>query len=415
MNVEYEIISSAIFNRNNLYELLEHNPDIFSDHKAREIYYSLKNLVELNEEICLPAIKSNLISKGKYETIGDGFLAELGTYSSLYNFSYVISNHRREFYKRKITDTAKDLSKQITDDGIDKFVTRVMDIYEEMDSVQNDSCELSDINSANMDTIFRDTNYCKTHIRDLDEIINGFFNGQLIVIAARPKKGKSAIALQIATDINNTVFYSLEMKREELYGRMLSRFAGVESWKIESKRLDDIEIAQVLSARDTIAKYKMKWNDTTNDFNSIVMSIKKQCEKEKPKAIFIDYLQRIRNSRGENQNMRITNITSTLKSLAMQYNIPIVLLSQLNRENEKQNRKPILSDLRDSGSIEQDADIILFLHEDADGKTEIIIAGNRKGKVGTIESVWFNKKYCRFEPKDIKFGDTFNAMGYIHD
>jgi replicative DNA helicase len=243
--------------------------------------------------------------------------------------------------------------------------------------------------------VFTKGEYVETGIRCLDEKLIGLFGGQLVVIAARPKKGKSALALQIIYNTGGLMF-TLEMMKREIYSRLLSMEASVEAWRIESGQMGIADAAAVENARDLVKnKARMTVYDNVNEAAKIFGIIRRACEKEKLRLIVIDYLQLIRGARGDNQNLRIASITGALKGKALQYNIPIVLLSQLSRDSEKQNRAPMLSDLRDSGAIEQDADVVLFIHEEADGH-QIIVGANRKGRTGKVR-IKFMKPYTRFE------------------
>jgi len=136
---------------------------------------------------------------------------------------------------------------------------------------------------------------------------------------------------------------------------------------------------------------------------------------KQPELMVIDYIQLVPGASGENQNLRISETSRALKLLAMNHNIPLLILSQLNREIEKSKREPVLADLRDSGALEQDASLVIFLHPVDEDKMNIIVAKNRKGRTGKIEDkIYFDKQYSRFN--DIESGKEIQTkMGWIHD
>jgi replicative DNA helicase len=404
---QLNIIASAIFKRDHAYELLEYSIDIFTDNKCKVVYNAIKELTDINEVIDFGTITAHLQNSKKLDGIGGAaFLAGLATNMPILNYEYCLKALEHEKHKRDIQDISTDIYKSIKSGSMEYevFIEKLTGIYEKMHTEKKDNYStIQEISNQKLESIFKRQYYHQTQYAPLDDMITGLFNGQLIVLAARPKKGKSCLALQLASNIGNTEYYSLEMKRTELYARLLASLASVESWKIEANKLEPEEKKRVEEAHASIGKkVKIKIYDKIFSFQYLVSTIKRNCEKEKPKAIFIDYLQLIRGAKGENQNIRISNITVTFKQLAMRYEIPIVLLSQLSRDSEKEGREPILSDLRDSGAIEQDADVIIFIHENKEKETSLIVAGNRKGRAGKIKGIKFNKPYLRFEFENIE-------------
>jgi replicative DNA helicase len=279
--------------------------------------------------------------------------------------------------------------------------------------------------NSNLDDIFKRSHYHKTGIWEIDNNIHGFFNGQLVVIASRPGAGKSTLALQIARNFDGDVlFVSLEMNRAELFARTLSSIANVESWKIEIKKMDNEEFKKVFNAAKILSNFgNILLIDSLSDMRKIINYMRELCEKKKIKAVVIDYLQLMTGSKGTTKNDQIQFVTRNLKLFAQEYNIPIILLSQLSREVERLDREPILSDLRESGAIEQDADVVIFLHKDLDADCiKLIVAKNRKGRVAK-EKILFEKQYVRFgtvpenkKQMDIDRQENIQInMEYIHD
>lgn len=245
----------------------------------------------------------------------------------------------------------------------------------------------------------------ETGFRDLDYKTSGFQNSDFILIAARPSMGKTAFALNICEHMAlykglPCALFSLEMSSEQLMNRLIALESHVDSQKIRTGKLSDEDWSKVVEASGVIANSKLIIDDTPgigiSEFRSKARKYKLDADIQ---IIFIDYLQLMAgNGRsGENRQQEISDISRALKSLARELNIPIVALSQLNRSVEtREDHRPMLSDLRESGAIEQDADVVMFIyrddyyHKDTEDKgiAEIIIAKQRNGPIGTTKLVW---------------------------
>lgn len=245
---------------------------------------------------------------------------------------------------------------------------------------------------------------------DLDEKIGGFRPGQLIVMAARPGNGKTAAAMNMALNRAekqfSTLFVSLEMDHEELGFRMISSKASVDSRKLlNNDPFVGDEFQRVALAGVEIEKARLFIDDSPGlSLLKIAANARRRKQRDNLEFLVIDYLGLINETANRNQTTVdvLTKISNGLKNLAKELRIPILALHQLNRETEKEQRRPRKSDLRGSGSIEQDADVILLLHtemseDDVAGPVEMIVAKNRAGRTGTV-NFWFNKPFNRFEP-----------------
>jgi len=256
-----------------------------------------------------------------------------------------------------------------------------------------------------------------TGFKDLDRIIMGLNKSDLILIASRPGMGKTAIALNIALHAarksgKSVAVFSLEMSREQLAMRLLSSDASIDGKKLHTGRLNDAEWRKLAEAAKVISEADLLIND---DASLTVTEMNAQCRRVSDLGlVVIDYMQLMsaatneRGYRGENRVQIVTEISRTMKVMAKELNVPIICLSQLNRDNEKRaknDRRPQLSDLRESGSIEQDADIVMGLYRDdyynEDSETpniaECIILKNRRGETGTVQLRW-TPEYTTFSP-----------------
>ncbi|MBR1591941.1 MAG: replicative DNA helicase [Ruminococcus sp.] len=251
----------------------------------------------------------------------------------------------------------------------------------------------------------------------LDTITSGLNKSDLIIIAARPGMGKTSFAMNIAAnvarrsrDIENkkeVAVFSLEMSREQLATRVLSTESGVDSHSLRSGRINNDEWVRLATGAGYLSTFPIYIDDTAG-INAQQMKSKLRRMKNLG-LVVIDYLQLMEStSRSDNRVTVVSEITRQLKIMAKELNVPVILLSQLSRATEGRNdKRPMLSDLRESGSIEQDADIVLFLYRDAyynkDSQkkniAECIVAKNRHGETGTVELVW-DGQYTRFSNLD---------------
>ena len=243
--------------------------------------------------------------------------------------------------------------------------------------------------------------------KDLDKLTAGLQKSDLILVAARPSMGKTAFTLNIASYVGThggkVAFFSLEMSKEQLMQRMLCAEGGIDATKLRTGQLDTQEWNKLVHVADTLSRAPIYIDDTAG---ITVMELRSKARRLKAEhgldLIIIDYLQLMQgrpSKNGDNRQQEISEISRSLKALARELDLPVIALSQLSRSVEsRQIKKPMLSDLRESGSLEQDADIVMFLYredyydKDTENKniTDIIVAKHRNGPVDTI-SLFFQK------------------------
>ena len=250
----------------------------------------------------------------------------------------------------------------------------------------------------------------ETGLYDLDNFLQGLKNSDFMILAARPSMGKTAFALNIASHLSikkdtPVVFFSLEMSSNQLIHRIFSSRGLIPLFDLKSGNLDDAHTQKLIKVSNKLSQTKLIINDEISNLMSLRSIARKLKRENDIKLIIIDYLQLLEGTRRENRNLEISEISRSLKILAKELDIPIIALSQLSRSVEsRQVKKPMLSDLRESGSLEQDADIVMFLYREdyynpeTENKniTDVIVAKNRNGPTGTI-SVYFHKEYVRFQ------------------
>ncbi|HEY4357941.1 MAG TPA: replicative DNA helicase [Acidobacteriaceae bacterium] len=272
-----------------------------------------------------------------------------------------------------------------------------------------------------------------THYIEFDKMTSGLQSGELIIIAARPSMGKTAWAINIAQncavrDGNVVAIFSLEMSKESLLRRMLASEAAVSSRKLQTGFIPREDKGKLIAALDRLMNSKMFVDDTPG---ITLAEMRAKCRRLKQQEgrfdlIVIDYLQLMTGSttsaqkKFENRTQEVSAISRGLKALAKEMNVPVIALSQLSRGSEQRtgDKKPLLSDLRESGSIEQDADVVAFIHreeyydrenEDLKGKAEIIIAKQRNGPTGSIHMAYL-ADYTRFE--NLAHGESGGGDAY---
>ncbi len=248
--------------------------------------------------------------------------------------------------------------------------------------------------------------------KDLDKLTAGLQKSDLILVAARPSMGKTAFTLNIASYVGlhggSVAFFSLEMSKEQLMQRMLCSEGGIDASRLRTGQLDEVEWNKLVGVADKMSRAPIYIDDTAG---ITVMELRSKARRLKAEhgldLIIIDYLQLMQgraSKNSDNRQQEISEISRSLKALARELDVPVIALSQLSRSVEsRQIKKPMLSDLRESGSLEQDADIVMFLYredyydKDTENKniTEIIVAKHRNGPVDSVQ-LFFQKEYTKF-------------------
>jgi replicative DNA helicase len=337
------------------------------------------------------------------------------------DYCTIVQNH---YYRRKLIAAAGEIMEKSRDgDGtasqlLDMAEQRIYDIRQ-----GRDSNELVPIDKVIIDTYDRLQKLTgedrelylglRTGFNRLDAMMTGLNKSDLILLAARPGMGKTSFALNIATNVakkyeKDVVVFSLEMSSEQLVSRILSSEAQVGSESLRTGNLNSDQWVQLAASADLLSKTHMFLDDTPG---VTVAEIKAKVRRLKNIGlIVIDYLQLMSaGGRSENRVQEISKITRNLKIMAKELNIPVIVLSQLNRSAEQRpDHKPMLADLRESGSIEQDADIVLFLFREGYYNPEIdnpnvakcILAKNRHGSTGEVDLSWIGE-YTRFSDLEV--------------
>ena len=424
MLTDKEAVSSSI-------EVLKEEDFYREDNRL--IYSAMLNLYNRAEPIDLITVKSELETMGKFEQVGGfEYLASLPdkvpTTANVQKYIKIVEEKSvlRNLIKtaNEIIDLGYDPSENVEDimEGAEKKIFNIL-----QDKNQKGYVPIKDIlvdSFTQLEELYNRKQHITgvpTGFADLDYKTAGLHGSELILIAARPAMGKSAFALNIAANAalnaNTPVaIFSLEMSKEQMVNRILCSEAMVDSNKVRTGKLEDEDWAKLASKIGPLSETGIFIDDTPG---ISITEIRAKCRKLKLEKniglVVIDYLQLIQgsNRRNGSREQEIAEISRSLKILAKELNVPVIALSQLSRAVEQRpDHKPMMSDLRESGSIEQDADIVMFLYRedyynpDTERKNiaEVIIGKNRSGSTGSVDLGWLGS-YTKFVNLEKRFDD----------
>jgi replicative DNA helicase len=418
-------------------------PEAFYADKHRIIFQIMQELTERHEPIDVLTLTHILKEKKKLESIGgSAYLAELAqNVPASTNAKYYATIVNKKYILRSLIETSNHISEMAYDEGTQE----VEDILDESEKKifaitstpkGQKFISMKDTLSTAWDRIERlhankgELRGVPTGFKSLDNVLAGFQNSDLIILAARPSVGKTSLALDIArnTAVRHGTpvgIFSLEMDSQQLVDRMLAAEAQVNAWQLRTGSLPQHgnEFGRLATALDTLSKAPIYINDESSSSITKMRAFARRLKAEHGLGlIIIDYLQLMTTNKSyDNMVNQVTEISRSLKGLARDLNVPVLALSQLSRAVEARGGKPRLSDLRDSGSIEQDADVVMFIHRELDlekgGKmntAEIMIEKHRNGPTGKVD-MYFDDKYTTFVDPESGHGYEQLAAGSIQD
>ena len=419
VEAEQAVLGSMLIDPRCVSEVIDKlRPDDFYIRQNKEIYETIYSMFNYSLTIDPVTVLENMKQNGYYdENQSRGYILQLmDTTPTAANVGEYIEIIKDKTLLRRVAEAAGDLTAMIQEGaatgqdileaaeqrvyairqgraarGLIPISEVIIDVYDRLEELAASDSAIPGLS---------------TGLRDLDRAISGLNNSDLILLAARPGMGKTSMALNILLDAGKksgkkVAFFSLEMSREQLALRLISSECFVDNKKLVTGKLSDEDWESVAAAADSLNRSTILIDD---DSSITVADILAKCRRvEDLGLIVIDYLQLMQsaggknNARGENRQQIVSDISRSLKIMAKDLNVPVLCLSQLSRANEsRQDKRPMLSDLRESGAIEQDADIVLFLYREgyynADTENpnlaECIIAKNRHGETGKVELQW---------------------------
>ena len=398
--------------------------DAFYREDNKIIYQAILNLYSKSEPIDIITLKDELESMGKFEQVGGfEYLASLpDKVPTTANVQKYIKIVEEKSVLRNLIKTANEIIElgynptEDVEDIMDGAEKKIFDIMQSKNTKSYTPIKDVLVESfTNLEKLYNQKQHVTgvpTQFYDLDDKTAGLHGSELILVAARPAMGKTAFALNIATNAAlranvPVAIFSLEMSKDQLVNRMLCSEAMVDSNKVRTGKLDEEDWTKLAEAIGPLSEAGVYIDDTPG---ISVMEIRTKCRKLKMEKniglVVIDYLQLISgsNKRNGSREQEISEISRSLKVLAKELNVPVIALSQLSRAVEQRDdHRPMLSDLRESGAIEQDADIVMFLYRDdyynkesaEKDIAEVIIAKHRSGATGTVELLWL-ANYTKF-------------------
>ena len=400
----------------------------FSDHRNGEVYYAMTKLYDRRLGIDVLTVGSELRNTSRLIDAGGddyivGLLDEVPTPSHIKEYTSIVHNagiRRRlvDFGNKVSRDAIKSDDLKATLSSLEKELNDITDTGERADFV-NISDELGN-QLREIDYVYKhkgELTGVPTGITSLDDILGGLQKSDLIILAARPAMGKSTLALNIAYNCavnqdKEILFYSLEMSTAQLVSRLMSSVSGVNSERMRTGDLTQDEFSKIYNASGEISELPIKFCDVADvTVRRILTLARREAHKHDVGLIVIDYLQLINSTRrSDNRVQEISEISRNLKLMAKELNVPVLALSQLSRNVEqREDHRPMLSDLRDSGSIEQDADVVMMLYRDgyynkqceSPNVTELIVNKHRNGATGTV-NLYFRPEQLRFDSMEVK-------------
>ncbi|OHB00213.1 MAG: replicative DNA helicase [Candidatus Zambryskibacteria bacterium RIFCSPHIGHO2_12_FULL_43_12b] len=430
LEAEMALLGSIMLRPEAIYEIMDIiSPTSFYAEKHGIIYETMMELFGKRSPIDLLSLSSRLKEKKLLDQIGGAsYLTELvNTVPSSTNIKHYAEIVQKKYAMRRLIEASEFIASIGFDEGqdleeaLDKAEKRVFEVtnagaahkfthlkdelseaWERLDKLHNSKGELRGV---------------PTGFPELDNKLAGLQKADLIILAARPSMGKTSLALDIArqTAVNHNIpvgIFSLEMSAQQLVDRMLAAQSNVDAWKLRTGKLSREEDFQAIRhSLDKLSQAPIYIDDQAGNNIIRMRSVARRLKSEKGLGLLIvDYLQLMLptgNKHNDNLVQQVTEISRSLKNLARDLDIPVLALSQLSRAVESRGGKPRLSDLRDSGSIEQDADVVMFIHredkyKDESEKTniaEILIEKHRNGETGKVE-LFFNAQKATFQTID---------------
>jgi replicative DNA helicase len=399
--------------------------DAFFLDRHRRFYNHVISLYDGSRPIDGVVIKEELVRRGEFEDLGGfDFLSDLiGAVPSALHARHYAEVVREKYLLRDLIGAAHRVLETAFDDAqpaaeiLDFAEGEIFHVTERR--VTNDAQALPDLVADVFRALESRDEAALTGepsgFLELDELTCGFQPAELIIIAGRPSMGKTACGLNIAEHMSiaagrPVLFFSLEMSRQQVAHRILCSWARVDSHKLRRGRLSSEDLARLHEAADHISGKPLFVDDTSGlTILELRARARMAYRKHAIRAIFVDYLQLMRAPGAESRQIEVAEISRGLKALAKELNIPVIAMAQLNRNSEdRSGNRPRMSDLRESGAIEQDADVVILLHResyykpadavspDEENTAELIVAKQRNGPIGDIK-LHFNRQWTRFD------------------
>ncbi len=426
LEAEQSVLGAILIDKDAIIGVAEFlRPEHFYKEAHGAVFAAMLSLYEKREPIDLVTLSQELKETGKFDEVGGAtHLAELANFvptaANVAYYGQIVKDHytKRELIRiaGKITDASFDTVGDVAEliDLSERSVFGVSQIYQKQffthlkDALAESFDRLDELTSAG-----QGLRGIPSGLKDLDNILAGFQASNLLILASRPGQGKSALALNFAVQmaVKEKIpvgMFSLEMSKEEVVDRLLVSQAKVDAWRLKTGRLEEEDFVKLQDAMGILAEAPIFIDDTPA---ASIMEIRTKARRlqveQGLRFLIVDYLQLVRGRQLENRVQEVSEISQFIKNLARELRIPILAISQLSRAVEQRgSRRPQLADLRESGALEQDADVVMFLYrEDPDDMENTIldIAKHRNGRLGKVQ-LSFKPEWVTFFGLEAKRG-----------
>lgn len=425
-DAERSVLGSALLNKDALFDVIEIvSPEDFYNKANQEIFDTMRDMYNAGKACDIVTVTEEMKKRGTLSACGgsayiSALTSEIPSTANAAEYAKIIAE---EAALRRLIQASEEIRegcfdrKDTSDNIMDEAEKKIFAIAES--GQKRDYTSIKDVMFADVDIISKRSmengslTGVPTGFRDLDNKLGGLQKSDLIIIAARPGMGKTAFALNVAMNAAekggaHVLVFSMEMSKEQLGQRLISMRANVDMEDISKGNVQGDRWHEIIMASETIGQCDINIDDTPNPS---VYEIRNKCRRMKADRgldlIVVDYLQ-LMIGKADNVVQEVSQLTRSFKLLAREMNCPVLLLSQLSRlpDQRVNNHRPVLSDLRDSGSIEQDADVVLFLYRDdyynkeseKPGVCEVNVAKHRNGPPGEVDLTWV-ARYTKFSDR----------------
>jgi replicative DNA helicase len=425
LEAEMSVLGVAFLNNYDVDKIVEEMyPEMFFDERNKILFNVIKELHENKTPIDVTTVKNELDKSKKLNEVGLDYITEvIDSVVTSSNLEYYINIVKENAVRRSLIDTATDIVTKAYDEEnmntlLDESERNILNVVRSRsvseflpikEALRNAQAKLEELAKTKKPITGLETGFY-----DFDKITTGFQPGEFIIMAARPGMGKTALALNMATYAASTTdkaiaIFNLEMPADMLVNRMISAIGGIDANKIQTGQMQDNDWKRYNEAMSQLGNTNIYIEDDAGITDSEIRAkCRRLASSEKGLGlVVIDYLQLITtgNKRVESRQVEVSEISRGLKTMALELKVPVIALAQLSRSAEKrENNQPMLADLRESGSLEQDADIVLFINrkdyyekKNINQKivpAELVIAKHRKGGLGTIDLLFELNKSC---------------------
>lgn len=440
IDAEASLLGAILIDTDGLIKVADKiNANDFYDQKHQAIYAAIVNLYDKHSPIDVLTLANQLKASGSLDIVGGAsYLTELTNFvptaSHVEQYAEIVA---QKAMRRRLIKAAQDITGMGFNETndlqqlIEEAETRLFEVSQQ--HIKQDVTSLETILSESfdrLDELHKDKGKIRgvpTGFKDMDNLLAGLQKSDLFVLAARPSMGKTALALNLAHNVavqsnQPVLMFSLEMSKEQLVDRMLAMESGVDAWALRTGNLTDSDFEKIGQAMGTLSEAQIFIDDSPSiTVSELRTKARREAHNRDLGLIVVDYLQLMsggaRFGGDGNRVQEISEISRGLKSVARELNVPLLALSQLSRSVESRNPQiPQLADLRESGSIEQDADVVAFIYRedyynpetDRHNITDIFVKKHRNGPTGAFE-LYFDKEKQRFRSLDTKHAQPFES------